>query len=189
MFDHALFKARALAEEYESFAQADDLRKCEKRFLWTCSAFINKNIEVLYLPASIAGTAMPGTFIRLSDGGYKILLSPNLTPEWKRFVLCKELFHVVMDDEKVWNLDLASHLDQTLFAKSTNGTPLSTLSEYAAFAAAAEFLFPHSKRTWLVSIGRQADIAGVARQFDIPGEIVDYFMAPGPLKQYCPPSY
>jgi hypothetical protein len=187
MFDYAVRKAKELADQYWVYAlPARGSRKCEKQFLWTCGEFARKIISIRYLPPGLPHTAMAGTFIKTADR-YDILLLPDLAPESERFVVCKELFHIVFDHEMSYNMNLLQHLDLTLFGNFEGGPlPQHVVYEYATHAAAAEFLLPHEDRLGLIAAGRQNDLAGIARQYDIPQVIVEHYLTDRAIQSFRP---
>ena len=186
MFDYAVKKARELSEDYVLHAlNGAAKRKCEKQFLWRCQQNLQLNINPIWLPENLPTTAMRGTCVRTS-GGYDILLLPKMDPTLTRFVLVKEIFHAIFDIEAVYQMNLLQHLDSTLFGDSKD-MPLHAQSEYAAHAAAAEFLFPYSERLAVVKNGRYLDPKALSTEFDMPSSIVEYYLSASAMEFYAFP--
>lgn len=82
------------------------------------------------------------------DGSYHICLMSGMSNCWNRFALCKELFHVILDEENVRNSSLADHLKdlRSSVIDSDNGGRESSKSEFLTEFAAMQFLFPYAKR-------------------------------------------
>lgn len=83
-----------------------------------------------------------------NDGSYHICLMSEMSNCWNRFALCKELFHVILDEESARNTSLIEHLrDFRAAIKDTNNSGReSSKSEILTEFAAMQFLFPFSKR-------------------------------------------
>jgi hypothetical protein len=188
MFDYAVRKARELAEDYKLHVlNGSASRKCEKQFLWRCQQNLGFNIRVHWLPPDLPTTAMRGTCVRSADG-YDIVLLPNMEPTLARFVIVKEIFHaVVLDIEALYKMNLLEHLDKTLFGDGRNAPPSHVIAEYAAHSAAAEFMFPYPDRLAIISAGRQANIIGIAKEYDIPASIVDHYLTASAMDFYAFP--
>ncbi|MFZ1548546.1 MAG: hypothetical protein WAT12_15860 [Candidatus Nitrotoga sp.] len=81
-------------------------------------------------------------------GSYHICLMSKMSNCWNRFALCKELFHVILDEEDVRNSSLINHLRdfRSSMIDSDNGGRDSSKSEFLTEFAAMQFLFPYAKR-------------------------------------------
>lgn len=82
------------------------------------------------------------------DGCYHICLMSGMSNCWNRFALCKELFHVILDEESVRNSSIIDHLKdfRSSMIDSDNGGRDSSKSEFLTEFAAMQFLFPYAKR-------------------------------------------
>lgn len=187
MLDFAIKKAVELSEQYHMYApDKTAARKCEKAFLWCCGEFLSKKIEIRYLPAELQEKAMLGTYIRKHDH-YVILLATGMTEDIERFVLVKELFHIILDQEGIRMMDMRKHLEATLFGGTPDGTHSGhALSEYATHVAAAEFLFPFRFRKQLIDAGRRDDLMKIAQEHDIPRFVVEHYMSGPAMDSYDP---
>jgi len=86
------------------------------------------------------------------DGNYNICLMSEMTNCWNRFALCKELFHVILDEESTRNPSIKDHLQDyraALTDSEASGRD-SSKSEILTEYAAMQYLFPYAKR--LVSL-------------------------------------
>ena len=83
-----------------------------------------------------------------SDGSCHICLMSGMTNCWNRFALCKELFHVILDEEKTRNISLQDHVQdfKTAIMDANIGGRESTKIEILTEFAAMQFLFPYTKR-------------------------------------------
>lgn len=186
MFEYAVQKARELAEDYKLFVlNGHSTRKCEKEFLWRSGDLLNLEIRVHYLPVTLAPGAMSGTYIRGADS-VDILLRQSMPPAWERFVLVKEVFHAVLDSEPFQNPNVMEHLEKTLFGEiPTGGTmPLHAVSEYAAHAAAAEFLFPWKDRKAILNDKKQEAKDNIASEYGVPPTVVEHYLTSSAMKFY-----
>lgn len=90
------------------------------------------------------------------DGSYEICLLGGLTNCWQRFALCKELFHVILDEEDHRNPNLAMHLAdfrQSVHEYQIDGSAASCNEILTEFAA-MQFLFPHSRRREIADLAK-----------------------------------
>lgn len=188
MLEYAIKKAKEAADHYEMYALDGKscTRKCEKTFLWTGADFAGKTIGVLYLPADMPEPAMHGTCIVKSDTAFEIILKPGLPPALERFILCKELFEVILGFAGTRQMDLLKHLETTLFWNGEGSLPLHAAAELVTPIAAGEFLFPHAHREKIIANGGRDDIAGIAKQYDIPESIVEMLMSAHAMARWNP---
>lgn len=153
----------------------EDLRSVED-FLSYCQSVAK--INVYDHPNHTHTGALPrGMFIPFEDGHYEIVILPGQKYCWKRFVLCKELFHVLIDvndKEKIFiNRDVDSHIEQ--YMDKSNGipnTPQNVQAETLAEIAAMEFLFPYAHRIR----SRDSDSEMLAHKYKIPKALVEKYI-------------
>lgn len=89
------------------------------------------------------------SFLHIDNSeNYQICLMSGMSNCWNRFALCKELFHVILDEEKIRNTSLAEHLqDFRASIRDANiGGGESSKIEILTEFAAMQFLFPFSQR-------------------------------------------
>jgi hypothetical protein len=95
-----------------------------------------------------------------SRGAYQIVLLDGMTNCWNRFCLCKELFHVVIDEPQSRSSSVIEHLAD--FRSSLIGADGrdSSVNEILAEFAAMQFLFPYAKRQKLADELKQRESRG-----------------------------
>ncbi|HFJ9785492.1 TPA: ImmA/IrrE family metallo-endopeptidase [Stenotrophomonas maltophilia] len=147
----------------QDFRSVDDLH-------WICTEYLGKKILVEYVDIPVDGSSIKATFLAQADGSYWIGLLSGMSDEEERFVFCKELFHVIFDEEGRRSLDLASHLEEyTSNIALDEGVPNCAAAwETLAEIAATEFLFPHARRVQATASGSTADYGRLATRFGIP---------------------
>lgn len=184
MLLEAVQQAKELGELYSTYrVDRSATRRCEKEFLWVSECFNLKGIEVFDLPRDIAEEAHLGAFI-VTDTGFHILVRQDLDPAERRFVVCKEIFHIVLDQDEYRNMDIDGHVLNVLFNGSEKPPAHSVLVEFAAHAAAAEFLFPHAERIHHQASG--TSLLKLAAMYDLPVDIVDFYMSDSLLEVLNP---
>ncbi|PXX08944.1 hypothetical protein C8R27_14114 [Nitrosomonas ureae] len=128
----------------------------------------------------------------LNDGSYEIVIMPELNYCWNRLVLCKELFHVVLDNEEHRH-DSVDQLLKEVSAqlnvdKEIRPAPSKAMqTEPMAEIAAMEFLFPYSERRIIIDSGK-INFDYIAHQYKIPLQYVEMYLSESymnPLKEYC----
>lgn len=85
-----------------------------------------------------------GRLLRYKDIAY-IEYNSELNTCWTRFVVCKELCHLILDSEEEYTKSLPSLVEQ-LIGQSTGEPKEDLASERMAEIAALELLFPHDFR-------------------------------------------
>lgn len=162
--------------DFELFRTLPEDPRSVEDFLLYCQSVAQ--IEVNDHPNHTHTGALPrGMFIPFDGGRYEIVILPGQKYCWKRFVLCKELFHVLIDvndKENIFiNRDVDSHIEQ--YMDKSNGlpnTPQNVQAETLAEIAAMEFLFPYSHR--LEQVGTDSGI--LAHRYKIPKALVEKYL-------------
>lgn len=125
-----------------------------------------------------ATTPARGFFLVDENGDYTIALLGGQNPCWTRLVLCKELFHVLLDSEESRNIFVASHLDDYLYSQFPDQDTLpkkGVISEFQAEFAAMEFLFPYADRAQIVRA--PYDSAALAERYKVPKVKIEKFLS------------
>ena len=149
---------------------------------WICSTYLETKIyrRVLHkLPA--ANSSVRGLYVSSVDG-YEIYVLADMNFCWNRFVISKELFHVVMDTstDEYRDMDLYKHLkDIALSFPETHSIPgKSAVSELLAEIAAVEFLFPYKERLYQQgNSGQQINYPAIAEHYKLPLNMVEKYMS------------
>lgn len=148
--------------------------------LSTCRLNLSKSIvliETLDDSQTIETTSIPATYIALPDGSYAICYIKNLNNCWKRFVLCKELFHVLLDNPEYANIELINHIEHcTSEAPDLGPTPASAQIEFFAEYSAMEFLFPFEERLKIKEASSDLDFAKIAETYKVPRIYVERYL-------------
>lgn len=105
-----------------------------------------------------------------ADGSIDIAIAKGLNFCQKRFVIAKELFHGLLDDDEYHNMDLFGHLNDVAASfpdrDATPGLPVA--SELLAEFAAMEFLFPYAKRVEELNMPGTPSFPGIALKYRVP---------------------
>lgn len=103
----------------------------------------------------------------------EIYCPASLSVPWTRFVICKELAHLLLDDADSFTDDpvtmAAALIDSPVFSRVGQGLP-----EYVFAVAATEMLIPWQRRYVLGKFrwGRKGHLK-VARHFAVPDEVAE----------------
>lgn len=188
---HCLEKAAELTEQYKLYSLAAGQKQRSVDDLeWLCGEYLGKNVSVLDLQLAADELAIRGMFAALSDGSYEIYLLADLGERERRFVKCKELFHVVLDDENCRSMDIYAHLELASVAFSVagaNDNPGSPVAcEALAEIAAMEFLFPYAERAEVVANSAgNIDYPAVATQYGIPQLYVELYLSDPMMTEFA----
>lgn len=180
-----LEKVLDIVELYELYVLngKDQERRSVDDLLWICSDYLGKKVLIEYVDIPVDSSSIKAAFMALSDGTYQIGLLSGMLDEEERFTLCKELFHVIFDEESRRSLALAEHLEEytSNIALESSEPNCSVAWETLAEIAAMEFLFPHERRAQAISNGSAADYGKLGTRFGVPRLYVEIFSGAGNL--------
>lgn len=170
-------------EAYDLFNLPNGMR-CERQLLKLCVQELNKPVTIVVITDSKNDKVktIKGSYLALVDS-YQICLVENLNPCWKRFVICKELFHVLFDNPEFENMELSSHIEDCVSeTPAVEDTPEAAQSEFLAEYSAMEFLFPYVDRLAIINKGEPIDYMAVAKHYRVPRIYVERYLTEHMLK-------
>lgn len=151
-----------------------------------CKTYLKKEIKIFRhkLPYT-EGQPIKGFFIAYKDGSYEIALLTGMNYCWKRLVLCKELFHVVLDEEESRHKTVNELIDDTtvkIDLGNKNVIPsIPFQTELLAEIAAMEFLFPYKERKTRIDLAKASseilDYAAIAEQYKLPRYYIEMYLS------------
>jgi Zn-dependent peptidase ImmA (M78 family) len=125
----------------------------------------------------------------IAHGGnnYEILLAAELSDQSRRLVQAKEIFHILLDEDRYHSMDLYAHVEATAecFRIETSMPKNAVVIEFLAHIAAMEFLFPYRERVKIISQqgDREVDYGLVAHKFGIPQIEVEKFLVSSNIEE------
>ncbi|HHA2954816.1 TPA: ImmA/IrrE family metallo-endopeptidase [Stenotrophomonas maltophilia] len=176
-----LEKARELIEVYETYVRAADASaRSMDDMVWVARDYLNKRVEIHDLDVIADDKIIRGVFAAFDDGHYEIFLLAELGERERRFVLTKEMMHVLLDEERCRNMDIYEHVQEATSSftieDSNPDSPVAT--ELLAEVAAMEFLLPYSKRKAIIEhCDGDPDYALFARRYGIPQSYVEEYLS------------
>jgi hypothetical protein len=101
---------------------------------------------------------------------------------WRRFAVCKELWHILLADPSNYSPNYAEHIEGCFGVSLKDGEMASTYVERAAELAAMEYLLPYSER---IEYTGKADLdyMKIADNYKIPRIYVEKFLNPHTIEQ------
>lgn len=185
----AIDQAKEINEIYElhyigaknnNVKSTDDLRDL-------CSKYLQKNID-FYEHKLMHHKDHPirGFFLAFDKGNrYEVALLSSQNYCWRRLVLCKELFHVILYDNNNCNKSIKSLIDEATTEKLQTERNKPTYEplqwELLAEIAAMEFLFPYSEREKIIArlnvSSNNPNYGEIAEQYKIPRAIVEQYLS------------
>lgn len=180
-----LERVSEIREIYEMYVlNGKDERKSIDDLLWVCEQYLDKKVVVKHVDLPAEGSSIHAAFWAMSDGSYIIGLLSGMTDEEERFVLCKELFHVIFDEESRRSLALAKHVEEyTSNIAVERGEPNCPAAwETLAEIAATEFLLPYDRRVQMAANVSTIDFAKIATHFRLPRFHVEVAFGKGNLE-------
>ncbi len=148
--------------------------------VWVARDYLNKRVEIHDLDVIADDKIIRGVFAAFDDGHYEIFLLAELGERERRFVLTKEMMHVLLDEERCRNMDIYEHVQEATSSftieDSNPDSPVAT--ELLAEVAAMEFLLPYSKRKAIIEhCDGDPDYALFARRYGIPQSYVEEYLS------------
>lgn len=145
---YCIEKANDISQNYAiTHLSADDPERSVDNLILTCKTYLQKLIQLIEIDIHKDDSPVWGSCIAL-EKSYDICYVQGLNYCWKRFVICKEVFHAIMDDECYINMAIDEHVDEVTvaFPKNDSKPCSSVTAEWLAEIAAMEFLFPYKER-------------------------------------------
>lgn len=174
---HTLSKVQEIRDAYNiQFIASDSIERSVDRLMALCRTYLGQKID-WYEHSDSALNHFVQSFVVVKDDGYEICTLGDLNNCWKRFVLCKELFHIILDSEEDWNSSLEDHLSNFYggITELECPVPASAQAELLAEIAAMEFLFPYMERIEILHAGN-VEYSAVAERYKIPRYFAERYL-------------
>ncbi len=177
---YCLDRAVEISEQYKlKHIASDDPRKSVDNLIVTCKDYLNKTVELAELAISKNDSSVWGSYIALPDK-YDICYVEDLNFCWKRFVICKEVFHVILEKEDYKNMNLFEHIEQVtiVFPDNESHPSNSVACEWLAEIAAMEFMIPYDTRKKQIErYGENINYRDIAERFKVPLVLVEKYFS------------
>jgi hypothetical protein len=158
-----------LVNHYRSFQTSN---RSDADLLDICSRYLGKRINTLTHQTPWDGGSILAFIVAYEDY-YDICLLDGMNYCYNKFALCKELFHVVIENAEFQSIDSDSNINQCVTGGALSG---GASSEFVAEIAAMEYLFPFKKRLDILSQNQQIDFEAIASEYRIPRLLVEKFL-------------
>jgi Zn-dependent peptidase ImmA (M78 family) len=180
---YAISKAHEIRDIHRlNYLNSDETEKSLPNLLDLCQCYLGKNIVTREHKMQHDGQPMRGFCLSFNDGHYEIVLLGGQNNCWKRLVLCKELFHVILDEEKYQDKSISNLIDEAAitFPDPDSHPKLPLVAEMLAEIAAIEFLFPYEDRKKIIAQlnGNTPDYGDIAKRYKIPRVYVESYLKP-----------
>ena len=186
-------KAKEMAEQYQLYCRGHDNPKRSIEDLhWLCSQYLGKKVTLHDLEVAAPSSEIRGCYMANSDGSFDIFLLTDLGLNERRFVACKEMFHVILDQEQCRSMEIFKHIETTtaslnVVSQDDEDEPTATSPvawEVLAEAAAMEFMFPYEERVRILeTAGDDPDYAEYATRYGIPQYYIESYLAEPMMSQ------
>jgi len=187
----AVAKAYEVSDHYDlTHLTGGDPHRYMDRLLESCTAVGVGRFQIIEVNVAYEGSAVYSACVMNTDGSADIVLARGLDLPWRRYLVCKELFHIMIDKEEYRNMDLAAHTASVAvdFQLDDSQPEPAVAAEFLAEVAAMEFLFPYARRESLLKAFPQPDFASVSAQYDLPSVLVERYLSDlrmAPLAEFC----
>jgi len=179
-----LDKACDIRELYELYVlHGKTYPKSVDDLLWICQEYLKKQILIEYVDLPAEGSSIHASYWAMAEGSYRIGVLLGLSEDQLRFVLCKELFHVIFDEARRRSLALSEHVEEyTSTFQLDDGQPNCAAAwETLAEIAALEFLFPYEYRRAAAQGDGAVNYARLATMYGLPRYFVEVGCGEGNL--------
>lgn len=189
--NYCLTKAIAITESYLlTHIAADDPQRSVDNLIDTCNSYLNSNITVYELEIAKDEGPVWGAYIA-GDDFVHICVVQGLNYCWKRFVICKEVFHAILDAEEYRNMSISEHVDEVTVAfpdhESSPSAPV--VAEALAEIAAMEFLIPYKQRLLeMETCNGTINHLNIAEKYKVPRVLVEKYFSENFMESLKPIS-
>lgn len=135
-----------------------------------CTRYLDKKID-LYAHSSPWDGGPIYAFTLTFDDRFEICLLDGMNYCYKKFALCKELFHAILSNPEFMSVDFGAVIEQCVAGGQLNG---GASSEYVTEIAAMEYLFPYRDRLMIVK--NSYDVEKVAQEYRLPKLLVEQYL-------------
>lgn len=180
--NHCLRKAAEIAEQYrlDNIASDDPQRNLES-FVETVRRLLGVDVRLLQLQIDKDDSAVYSACVMYEDKHCDVLFVDGLNTCWRRYVVCKELFHIIIDLPEYRNMDIEQHVQEltVAFPDDDSSPEKAAVAEFIAEIAAMEFLFPYQRRQQELERAKGVpDYLAIARKYRVPVLFVDRYLSP-----------
>jgi IrrE N-terminal-like domain len=147
-------------------------------FLTICRMDVDKEILIHEHPDTYRNHLVSSIYLKLPDK-YVIVLLAEMNNCWKRFAICKELFHVILNTPENFSIDIKGHVEDFfagITSTTNNSNQDSSQMEMVAEFAAMEFFFPYVERSKIKAAFPNPDFAAIAERYKIPRIMVERYL-------------
>lgn len=174
-----LDKADEIASQYILYVlNSGGFHRSVDDMVWLCNEYLKVEVKKKQLNLPSADSSIRGLYVA-TDVGYEIYLLEGMNFCWNRFVLCKELFHVLLDSEEYRTMYIYGHLKDVAnsFPQLMAEPGRATVSELMAEIAAMEFLFPYKERAFQRTDNNPLDYLAIADYYKVPQFYVERYLS------------
>lgn len=182
-------KSREINEQFKLYSLDSENRvKPVDNLIKLCQEYLKKDIKLYEHKIPHTGQPIRGFYLAYPDY-YEIVLLGEQNFCWRRLVLCKEIFHIILDDEEYQNKDIGRLIDEatiTLPIYKNDADPILPMqAELFAEIAAMEFLFPYNERKSILNKSQSPDYMLIAEQYKIPRFLVEKYLSKSAMNSLC----
>ena len=165
-----------MADNHKNYSMAPNaFDRSIDDFAELCRLEAKCKIEIIEVDLVAVPSTISATCWKMKDG-YLIGVRPEPNICWNRFVKCKELFQVLLDDPQYYTMQIFQLIQ--LWVSIAGITTPYTMSELMAEIAAMEYLFPYTERvSKKKSNMTQADYLEIAKIYKIPRVKVEEYLS------------
>ena len=141
-------------------------------------SYLGKNVSFSEIDIDYEKSAVYSMCV-IYDDRIDIVIAKGLNHCWKRFAICKEIFHAFLDEDKFRNLDMDAHTEAVSiqFPSDDAEAVISVAAEQLGTIAAMEFLFPYAQRSSTHKTPNNLNYPDIAQKYRIPQIHVERYLS------------
>ena len=186
----ALAQANEVSDHYNlNHLTGHDPMRVVDYILDSCAALGVGPVSIYEADIPYEQSAVYSMVVMNNDGSSDIVLARDLNHCWRRYTVCKELFHILIDREEYRNIDVFTHTESVSvdFKLDDSSPEPAVAAEMLCEIATMEFMFPYRARELILGSAQPPDYRAIAIQYRIPQILVDRYLSKlrmDPLKAF-----
>ncbi|WP_426147191.1 ImmA/IrrE family metallo-endopeptidase [Polaromonas sp. DSR2-3-2] len=171
-------KAKEISEVYNSRSlNSSDPKRSLDLLTEVCTDSSGRPIEIYKGDGDENDRWLYGTCLLYPEKSV-VLYAHYLNSCWERFTVCKELFHIVLDQDEYRTIDIFQHIQNIILAfPDDEASPTKpVICEILAEIAAMEFMLPYLRREQIIKVNGWSAM-DIAQQYKIPCLLVEKYLS------------
>lgn len=176
----ALEAAKRMLDAYQGLALVGDSAiKHPEELCFIIGSLVSRDVVLRTVRVRPKSKVKAACFA-VKEGPYEIYLAQGMSEPERRFIFCKELFHVALDEEDARSMSLYPHIEEVVstFPVAMSNPNKAAAWERIAEIGAMEFLFPYEERVRCLEVTSGApNVTQIAQQRGLPIYLIEQYLS------------